>query len=50
MKTIFIGIAGGSASGKTVLCDELRKVYINDVQVISQDSYYYDRSDLWPGH
>lgn len=43
---IFIGVCGGSASGKTTLCNDLAKYFDDDIQIISQDSYYIDRSHL----
>ena len=43
---IFVGVCGGSASGKTTLCNDLMKYFENDIQIISQDSYYIDRSHL----
>lgn len=46
MKGLFIGICGGSASGKTTLCRQLLDYYREDAQIISQDSYYHDRSDV----
>lgn len=44
--SIFVGICGGTASGKTTLCSELETYFAGDVQVISQDAYYIDRSHL----
>ena len=42
-----IGIAGGSGSGKTYLVNEFRKIIGEmDCEVISQDDYYIDRSDV----
>ena len=41
-----IGICGGSASGKTTICYDLAEHLQGDVQIISQDSYYFDRSGL----
>lgn len=51
MKPIIIGIAGASASGKSLLantiCDELQAELGKDmVAIIPQDNYYKDRSDL----
>ena len=43
---LFIGICGGSASGKTTVCNDLAKYFDGEVQIISQDSYYIDRSAL----
>ena len=38
-KTHIIGIAGGSGSGKTFLCNRLTKIY-NHILSIKVDSYY----------
>ena len=43
---LFIGICGASASGKTTICDDLANYFDGDIQIISQDSYYLDRSHL----
>ena len=41
MKTIIIGIAGGTGSGKTTLTEKLRDHFgANEVSVINHDSYY----------
>lgn len=40
MDTIFIGIAGGTGSGKTTLTRRLKEHFGGDVTVISHDSYY----------
>ncbi|SFP01351.1 uridine kinase [Oscillibacter sp. PC13] len=40
MNTIFIGIAGGTGSGKTTLTRHLKNHFGNDVTVIGHDSYY----------
>lgn len=46
-KTILIGIAGGSASGKTSISARLKEHYedTNSVVIIRQDDYYKDQSD-----
>lgn len=45
--TIIIGIAGPSASGKSLLARTLlTELGSNQVTVISEDSYYKDRSDI----
>lgn len=45
--TIIIGISGASASGKSLLANTIVKELGSDqVVVISEDSYYKDRSDL----
>jgi uridine kinase len=47
-KSVIIGIAGGSASGKTSLAKRLVKTYssTNSVLIIRQDDYYKDQSDM----
>lgn len=46
-KAIIIGIAGPSASGKSLLAHTIvQELGSNQVAVISEDSYYKDRSDL----
>ena len=48
MKPILIGIAGGSASGKSSIAQRLKKEYslTNSVVIIRQDDYYKDQSHL----
>ena len=47
-KPIIIGIAGGSASGKTTISRKLKEAFADDkkVLIIRQDDYYKDQSDL----
>lgn len=46
-KTIIIGIAGASASGKSLLANTIvNELGSNQVVVISEDSYYKDHSDI----
>ncbi len=40
MNTIFIGIAGGTGSGKTTLTEHLKAHFGENVSIISHDSYY----------
>jgi uridine kinase len=44
-KSVIIGIAGGTASGKTSLAKRLAKTYgkSNSVLIIRQDDYYKDQ-------
>ncbi|MBX9923953.1 MAG: uridine kinase [Rhabdochlamydiaceae bacterium] len=42
---IFVGIAGGTGSGKTTLAEKIHEKFPGSV-LISQDSYYKDRSYL----
>lgn len=47
-KTTIIGIAGGSASGKSTISKRLKEKYENEnsVTIIRQDDYYKDQSHL----
>ena len=40
MNTIFIGIAGGTGSGKTMLTEHLKQHFGDDISVVHHDSYY----------
>ena len=44
--TIFIGIAGGTGSGKTTLTEHIKKRFGDAVGVIYHDNYYKDQSDV----
>ena len=42
-----IGVYGGTGSGKTTIVEKIVSEFpSSDIQVISQDSYYKDNSDL----
>jgi uridine kinase len=45
-QVVLIGIAGGTGSGKTTLAQQLKKVFGDDVAIISQDSYYNELGHL----
>ncbi|MEA5017742.1 MAG: uridine kinase [Erysipelotrichaceae bacterium] len=47
-KSVIIGIAGGSASGKTTVAQRLKKTFeeTNSVIIIRQDDYYKDQNHL----
>lgn len=45
MSTLFIGIAGGTGSGKTTLTEHLKQHFGEDISVVHHDSYY-KRQDL----
>ena len=47
-KPILIGIAGGTASGKTSIADILKEDFssTNSVIIIKEDDYYKDQSDI----
>ena len=40
MNTIFIGIAGGTGSGKTTLTEHLVSRFGDDIAVVHHDNYY----------
>ena len=46
MNTIFIGVAGGTGSGKTTLTRHLKEHFGDSVTVISHDSYYKHYADM----
>ena len=47
MRSIFLGIAGGTGSGKTFIVDNLLSIYnSNNINVINLDSYYKDLSHM----
>jgi uridine kinase len=45
-KVCVVGIAGGSASGKTTIVNRIREKFGDDIVVISHDSYYKAHNDL----
>ena len=47
-KPLIIGIAGGSASGKTSIAEEIKNTFANEtcVLIIRQDDYYKDQSHM----
>lgn len=47
MKDIcIIGIAGGTASGKTTIVNKLKEMFADDVELISHDCYYKAHDDM----
>ena len=46
MKTLTIGIAGGTGSGKTTLTRKIVSEFAGDISVIHHDSYYKAHNDL----
>ncbi len=46
MSNIIIGVAGGSASGKTTLVRKLRECFGDEICVVSHDNYYKAHNDL----
>lgn len=43
---IIIGIAGGSASGKTTVASKIKEEFGDDVELLSHDYYYKEHNDL----
>ena len=46
MQRIVIGIAGGTASGKTTVAEKLYNAFSNDAVILSHDYYYKPRNEL----
>lgn len=46
MKSVIIGIAGGTGSGKSTFTNRLRDEFKDNVAVIYHDNYYRDQSDI----
>lgn len=40
-----VGIAGGSASGKTTIVNNIKELFQNDIELISHDNYYLSNDD-----
>lgn len=40
-----VGIAGGSASGKTTIVNNIKELFKNDIELISHDNYYLANDD-----
>ena len=46
MKSIIIGIAGGTGSGKSTFTNRLKDEFKDDVAVLYHDNYYRDQSHI----
>lgn len=46
LDTIFIGIAGGTGSGKTTLTEHIKSRFGSDISVIYHDNYYRDQTGM----
>ena len=46
MNTIFIGVAGGTGSGKTTLTEHLAERFGSNISVVHHDNYYKPHDDL----
>ena len=44
-KICIVGIAGGTASGKTTIVRRIKEKFGDDIVVISHDSYYKEHDD-----
>ena len=45
-KICVVGVAGGSASGKTTIVKKIEEYFGQDIVVISHDSYYKAHNDM----
>ena len=45
-KTCVVGVAGGSASGKTTIVNKISEYFGSDIVVISHDSYYKAHDEM----
>ncbi|MBR5733746.1 MAG: uridine kinase, partial [Lachnospiraceae bacterium] len=43
---IIIGIAGGTASGKTTVAQKIKEVFGSNVELVSHDYYYLPHNDM----
>ena len=46
MKPYIVGVAGGSASGKTEIVKTLKKHFEDKIEIIEHDNYYFANDDL----
>ena len=46
IKICVVGVAGGSASGKTTIVNKIREYFGSDIVVISHDSYYKAHNEM----
>ena len=45
-ETYVVGVAGGSASGKTTIVEQIRREFGESIEVIGHDSYYHAHDDM----
>jgi len=46
MEPLIIGIAGGTASGKTSIANRIAKAVVEDITIIKQDNYYHSFHEI----
>ena len=46
MKPYIVGVAGGSASGKTEIVKTLKKHFEDKIEIIEHDNYYFAHDNL----
>lgn len=45
-KVLIVGIAGGTASGKTTILNKLKAAFADNIQILSHDCYYRAHDDM----
>lgn len=45
-KVLIVGIAGGTASGKTTILNKLKDAFADNIQILSHDCYYRAHDDM----
>lgn len=45
-KVYVVGVAGGSASGKTTIVEQVQKYFGDQIEVIGHDSYYLPHNSM----
>lgn len=45
-KVYVVGVAGGSASGKTTIVEQVRQYFGDQIEVIGHDSYYLPHNNM----
>ena len=45
-KVYIIGVAGGTASGKTTIVNKIKEYFKNDIELVNHDCYYLAHNDM----
>lgn len=45
-KVLIVGIAGGTASGKTTILNKLKDAFGKDIEIVSHDCYYWAHDEM----